>query len=164
MSSELTTKYLDQYRQFLDEITDHISTTRIRMAKAANRETVSLYWWLGEQIVLKQNQYGWGQSVVEKLSHDLKSRFPGMKFGFSPQNLWYMRQFYLEYKDKPILQQAVGEIPWGQNLLIISKVKDDAQRMYYLTQTKKTRLGARYITRSNYDASLSAACLSGKNT
>ena len=137
MMNALTTENLPEYRQFLDEVTNHIRTTRIRVAKAANRETVSLYWWLGEQIVLKQTQYNWGQSVVEKLSHDLKARFLGVKFGFSPQNLWYMRQFYLEYKDKPILQQLVGEIAWGQNLLIMGKVKDVNERLYYLTQTKE---------------------------
>ena len=34
-----------------------------------------------------------------------------------------MRQFYLEYKDVPILQQLVGEFPWGHNnILILSKI------------------------------------------
>jgi len=31
--------------------------------------------------------------------------------GFSSQNLWYMRQFYLEYREYPNFQQVVGEIP-----------------------------------------------------
>lgn len=135
--STLTPEHLPEYKKFLDDITTHIHTTRTRVAKAANRETITLYWWLGEQIVLKQQQYNWGQFVVEKLSHDLKARFPGAKFGFSPQNLWYMRQFYLEYKDKPNLQQFVGEIAWSQNLLIMGKVKDDTERLYYLTKTKE---------------------------
>jgi predicted nuclease of restriction endonuclease-like (RecB) superfamily len=64
-----------------------------------------------------------GKSVVERLSQDLKAEF-SHKTGFSPQNLWYMRQFYLEYHNKPNLQRLVGEIPWGQNLLILSKVKE----------------------------------------
>lgn len=135
--SVLTTEHLPEYHQFLDEITDHIRTTRIRVAKAANRETVSLYWWLGEQIVLKQQQHNWGQSVVEKLSHDLKTRFSGFKFGFSPRNLWQMRRFYLEYRDNLKLQQLVAEIPWGQNLLILERVKNDQEKLYYLTQTKE---------------------------
>lgn len=54
--------------------------------------------------------------MVERLSSDLRKEFPG-ESGFSAQNLWYMRQFYLEYKDYKNLQQLVGEIPWGQNLL-----------------------------------------------
>jgi len=110
----------------------------MRAVQTVNKEVVSLYWWLGEHIVLNQNQHGWGKSLVEKLSKDLKAAFPDAKFGFSPQNLWYMRQFYLEYKDKPNLQQLVGEIPWGQNLLIMSKVKDEAERLYYLNATKES--------------------------
>ncbi|MDF1678057.1 MAG: PDDEXK nuclease domain-containing protein [Legionellaceae bacterium] len=98
---------------------------------------MALYWWLGQHIVSHQEKYGWGKSVVERLSKNLKSAFPDAKFGFSPQNLWYMRQFYLEYRDKQNLQQLVGEIPWSQNLLIMSKVKDDKERLYYLTATKE---------------------------
>ncbi|HHR0741066.1 TPA: DUF1016 N-terminal domain-containing protein [Legionella pneumophila] len=44
-----------------------------------------------------------------------------------------MRQFYLEYQSKSDLQQFVGEIPWGNNLLILSKAKDDDAKLYYLT-------------------------------
>ncbi len=71
---------------------------------------------------------------MERLSQDLKAEF-SQTTGFSPQNLWYMRQFYLEYHNKPNLQRLVGEIPWGQNLLILSKVKDDAAKLYYLKAT-----------------------------
>ena len=43
-----------------------------------------------------------------------------------------LRQFYLEYKNEPILQRLVGELPWGQNILIFSQVKDKKERAYYL--------------------------------
>ena len=55
-------------------------------------------------IVENQTQYGWGKSIVENLSTDLKKEFPGNS-GFSVQNLWYMRQFYIEYKDATILKR-----------------------------------------------------------
>jgi predicted nuclease of restriction endonuclease-like (RecB) superfamily len=42
-----------------------------------------------------------------------------------------MRQFYLAYSDSPNLQQLVGEIPWGSNILIFSKYKDDIEKEYY---------------------------------
>lgn len=64
-----------------------------------------------------------GKSVVEKLSKDLKQEFLNAK-GFSVQNLWYMRQFYLKYSKNKILQQLVGELPWGHNLVILNKIKD----------------------------------------
>ena len=38
----------------------------------------------------------------------------------------------MEYKNDPNLQQLVGEIPWGHNILIFSRVKGKAARAYYL--------------------------------
>ncbi|MAC85223.1 MAG: hypothetical protein CL624_13920 [Arcobacter sp.] len=52
----------------------------------------------------------------------------GEKSGYSTSNLWYMRQFYITYKDSVNLQQLVGEIPWGQNILIFSKSKGIDER------------------------------------
>ncbi|MDX2502970.1 MAG: PDDEXK nuclease domain-containing protein, partial [Gammaproteobacteria bacterium] len=86
---------------------------------------------MGKAIVDQQEQLGWGKSVVEQLSRDLQKTFEG-KSGFSTQNLWYMRQFYIEYQDDIVLQQLVGELPWGQNLAIMSKVKERDARHYYL--------------------------------
>lgn len=54
---------------------------------------------------------------------------------FSARNLWNIKRFYEEYKDEPKLQQAVAEIPWGQNLLIMEKVADFAARRYYIHAT-----------------------------
>jgi predicted nuclease of restriction endonuclease-like (RecB) superfamily len=125
----------DRYKNLLTEIKDKIRNTQISIAKAANTELIQLYWWLGSRIVEKQKEYRWGKSVVERLSKDLKATFPAT-YGFSTQNLWYMRKFYLEYNKLPNLQQLVGEIPWGQNLVIMSKVKDEKAREYYLKATR----------------------------
>lgn len=122
------------YLQFLETTKNQIRLTRIKAAKAIYQQQISLYSWIGQHIVSVQEQYGWGKSVVERLSKDLKQSF-GSTFGFSVQNLWYMRQFYLEYKNYPNLQRFVGEIPWGQNLVIMAKVKDFKAREYYLQAT-----------------------------
>ena len=74
---------------------------------------------------------GWGKSVVERLSGDIETSFPGVT-GFSPRNLWDMKRLYAQYRDDEFLRQLVAEIPWGHNLLIISKVKDSEERKYYL--------------------------------
>lgn len=123
-----------QYLHFLEEIKSEIQKARIRVAKSANRELIQLYWQLGKMITDKQNELGWGKSVVEQLAKDLQKTFDG-KSGYSTQNLWYMRQFYKEYQQDQDLQQLVGEIPWGQNLAIMSKVKDRDARHYYMKAT-----------------------------
>ncbi|MCG3205699.1 MAG: hypothetical protein KCHDKBKB_02422 [Elusimicrobia bacterium] len=68
---------------------------------------IQLYWDIGESIVERQKKFGWGKKIVEKLAHDLRKNFAG-QIGFSTQNLWYMRQFFLTYKDNPILQRFAG--------------------------------------------------------
>lgn len=119
------------YIKFLNGIKSRIASARIKAARSVNKELIKLYWDIGRNIVEQQEKHKWGGAVVEKLANDLKEDFKNT-FGFSVQNLWYMRQFYLEYKNDAILQQAVGELPWGHNILIFSQIKDRKERMYYL--------------------------------
>lgn len=122
------------YLNFLQEIKAQVVQSRLSAARSLNRSLIGLYWSLGQLIVERQESLGWGKSVVERLSADLKAEFPEMK-GFSPQNLWLIRQFYTEYQQAPNLQQLVGEIPWGHNILIMQRVKEEAARRYYLEAT-----------------------------
>lgn len=120
-----------EYIRFLNEIKSRIISARIKAVRSVNKELIKLYRDIGRSIIERQEKYKWGDAVVEKLANDLKEDFKST-FGFSVQNLWYMRQFYLEYKDDAILQQLVGELPWGQNILIFSQIKNKEERAYYL--------------------------------
>ena len=111
------------YISFLNTIKTTILSARIRTYRGLNRELIKLYWDLGKVIVERQKQYGWGQSIVERLSRDLKYEFPNTG-GFSDRNLWDMRRFYEAYKNNTNLRPAVAEIPWGHNLLILNKTND----------------------------------------
>jgi predicted nuclease of restriction endonuclease-like (RecB) superfamily len=124
------------YNQLLAEVKERIRSAQYAALKAVNTELVGLYWDLGRLIVEKQEQSGWGKSVVERLSQDLRREFPGVA-GFSVQNLWYMRQFHLEYREHEKLQPLVGEIAWAHNLVIMSKCKDPLEREFYLRMTRK---------------------------
>ncbi len=127
-------KLPSDYAAFLKIIKRHISESRLQAYRAVNKELITLYWNIGEEIAMRQERDGWGKSVVERLSRDLREEFPGTS-GFSARNLWYMRCFYVEYKDSPILQQLVAEVPWGHNLLIFNKIKGMSERGYYLKMT-----------------------------
>lgn len=61
--------------------------------------------------------------MVEQLANDLKAEFPEMT-GLSRTNLLYMRAFAEGYPDESIIQQAVGQIPWGHNVRILDALKD----------------------------------------
>ena len=135
MNSILTKENKD-YSQFLVEIKERIHKSRYEAAKAVNQEIILLYWDIGRSITEKQQSLGWGKSVVETLSEDLQKEFPGMS-GFSPRNIWYMQQFYAEYKDNTILQPLVAEISWSKHLVIMSKCKAMQERQFYILTTKK---------------------------
>lgn len=119
------------YPRLLREIRERIRSAQYKALKSANKELVGLYWDIGRMIVERQENAGWGRGVVEKLSADIRAEFPGTS-GFSPQNLWYMRQFYLEYRDAPKLQPLVGVLAWSHNLVIMGRCKDPLEREFYL--------------------------------
>ena len=124
------------YAQLLAEVKERVRSAQYAALKAVNTELVGLYWDLGRMIVERQEQAGWGKSVVERLSQDLRREFPGVA-GFSVQNLWYMRQFHMEYRGNEKLQPLVGEVAWAHNLVIMSKCKDPLEREFYLRMTRK---------------------------
>ncbi|WP_343216916.1 PDDEXK nuclease domain-containing protein [Kistimonas asteriae] len=127
----------DGYRPWLQAIKSRIYTAQQRAAITVNQGMLELYWQIGQEILERQQQQGWGSNVVGQLAKDLKSTFPEMK-GFSRANLMYMRAFAESWPDfvtETNVQQAVGQIPWGHNLLLLSKLKDRSQRLLYATKT-----------------------------
>jgi hypothetical protein len=85
------------YADLLEELRARIRTTQIKAALSANRELVALYWHIGRSIVGRQQTEGWGRAVVRRLSADLQRDFPGVA-GFSADNIWRMRSFYLAWQ------------------------------------------------------------------
>lgn len=134
MANKKETILKSDYLKFLKEIKEKIVSARITAYRKLNKELISLYWGIGKLIFERQQQFNWGRSVVEQLAKDLRKDNLGIK-GFSARNLWDMRRFYVEYKDLENLRQLVAEIPWGQNLVIMSKVKAIEEREFYIRGT-----------------------------
>ena len=57
---------------------------------------------IGKLLEEKKIESKHADGIVERLSVDLKSKYPDM--GLSPRNLWDMKKFYLRYNEK--LRQA----------------------------------------------------------
>ena len=128
--SEIARGGLREYATLVAELKDRIRSAQVRATRSVNRELIRLYWDIGKAIVERQKRLGWGKSVVEKLAFDLRVAFPDQT-GFSPQNLWFMRQFYEEIHKQPNLLQLARELPWWHVVTILTKVKDAAEREYY---------------------------------
>lgn len=122
------------YWEVLQKLKSRIRSTQLRAVLKVNEELIALYLEIGKNLSEKHTA-AWGSKIVEQLANDLRTEFPDMK-GFSRSNLFAMRQVYLAYKDSPnSVQQLVGQIPWGHNILIVTKVKEPSIRQWYLTKT-----------------------------
>lgn len=91
---------------------------------------VCLYWDIGNAILNKQKELGWGAKVIDRISFDLKDRFPDMS-GFSPRNIKYMRKFAEIWQDFEIVQQVVAQIPWRANITLMDTLKNNDERIWY---------------------------------
>jgi predicted nuclease of restriction endonuclease-like (RecB) superfamily len=118
------------YAAWLAELKGRIHFAQQRATLAVNRELVLLYWQIGRDILARQAEQGWGAKVIERLALDLRAAFPDMK-GFSRANLMYMRAFAEAWPDAEIVQQLVGRLPWGHNLVLLTRLKDRQQRQAY---------------------------------
>lgn len=128
-----------EFHLFITDIKNKIKHAQLKAFRAVNKELIELYWSIGKAIVEKQKEQGWGNSVVEVLAKELQAEFPGIQ-GFSNSNIWRMKSFYLSYKDdqneSSKLAQAVREIGWSHNVVILEKCKDALEREYYIRMTK----------------------------
>ncbi len=122
------------YGALLADIKEQIRSVQVRASLAVNRELVLLYWQIGREILTQQEQEGWGSKVIERLAKDLKHEFPDLK-GFSSRNLKYMRAFAESWGDELIVQQLAAQIPWFHNCILLDKVKQPEERIWYIQQT-----------------------------
>ncbi|AWK03526.1 DUF1016 domain-containing protein [Flavobacterium crocinum] len=119
------------YRKWLEGIKHKIKNAQLKIAVSANTQLIKLYWELASDILQKQKESDWGDAVLEQLSIDLRLSFPNIN-GFSRRNLYAIRQWYLFYSQRfEFVPQVVAQIPWGHNRLIISKIKEVEQAVFY---------------------------------
>jgi len=129
-----------------DEVVHLIQEARRRALQTVNAELIDLYWRVGEAISRRIAKDGWGQGTVAELSAHIQRREPGVR-GFSPQNLWRMRQFFEAYRDQPKLSTLLRELPWSSNLHILSKTKRPEEREFYLRLATRNRWSVREVAR-----------------
>ncbi len=154
----------EEYVAWRSLIVSRIEQSKLKAIFNVNAELLSLYWSIGNEILQKQTKYGWGAQVIDNLSHDLSVRFPDDR-GYSIRNLKYMRQFAQSYPDFPIVQVPLAQlegirvwdlalsrlraeggefvqvplaqITWYHHISLLSKVKNLAQRAFYIAETVK---------------------------
>ncbi|MET3934922.1 PDDEXK nuclease domain-containing protein [Arthrobacter sp. OAP107] len=120
------------YPELLASVTRQVSTGRSKAISAANQELLASYFAIGQDILDRQSLHGWGARIIDRLSADLKSQFPGAS-GFSPRNLKYMRAFAETWPAEAIVQAPLAQLPWYHHLALIQKLDDPESRLWYAT-------------------------------
>ena len=75
-----------------------------------------------------------GSKFIENLAADIRISFPNVK-GYSVRNLKHMAKFAETYPDEAFVQTVSAQIPWSHNTIILDKVKDADQRVWYIQKT-----------------------------
>ena len=122
------------YAEILRHAVAVIEHARTEIARHINGYVSTAYWEIGQMLHERKIESGYGDSVVRRLSADLKERYP--KMGVSPRQLWNMKKFYERYAghDEKVLR-SVALLPWSHNLLLLSKGFNDATTLYYAQET-----------------------------
>lgn len=119
----------EDYQAFLGQLKDRVRTARLRALRRVNTDLLELYWTIGRDILTRQEAQAWGSGVIGRLAEDLRVAFPAMK-GFSRSNLFYMRGFASAWPE-PIVQQPVGQLPWGHITVLLDKLDTAETRDWY---------------------------------
>ncbi|MBM3295187.1 MAG: DUF1016 domain-containing protein [Candidatus Aminicenantes bacterium] len=124
------------YGRLLADIKERVRSAQYEALRSVNKELVSLYWDIGRMIVERLSGASHGESIVDLLAEDLRAEYPGMA-GFSRRNLFYIREFFLTYRDSQKVQPLVAQIGWSHNLIILQRCKDPLEREFYIRMTRK---------------------------
>ena len=162
-----TLREIDPTRLNLDRefgpLLEIIERAQARVYRAVNRELVGMYWDIGAYVSAKVQAERWGKGVVAEFSTWVRRRLPGLK-GFSPQNVWRMKQLFETYQGNPELSELVRETTWTNNLLIMAGAKTDEARQFYLLLATKHHYGSQELERQIDALLFERTMLSNKTT
>ena len=122
-----------EYEAILRQAVAVIDRTRTMVATTICSAIGSAHWEIGKLLHDRKLESKHGSGVVNRLSYDLKQRYPQM--GVSPRNLWDMKKFYERFcKSEQKLRQAVAVLPWGHTLKLMRKFGEDDNAISYYAQ------------------------------
>jgi len=120
----------EDYRQTLEKLKHQVAQAQVQAQRTINTELIQLYWSIGNEILARQKQQGWGSKIIARLAEDLRAEFPQMR-GFSPRNLQYMTTFARHWNVDDIAPQPVAQLPWGHIRTLLDKPLSQQAREWY---------------------------------
>lgn len=114
---------------FIQEIKQLVAYSRQEAYAAVNQAMVKAYWQIGRRIVEEEQggaeRANYGKQILKQLSVALTEEFGK---GFSVQNLYYFRQFYLTFPE--IFHTPCGILTWSHYRRLLSVTDSQARNWY----------------------------------
>jgi predicted nuclease of restriction endonuclease-like (RecB) superfamily len=144
---------LENLNPLLQIVKEVILKAKSLAYRSSNAIMLNMYWEIG-QLIVEDEQQGnakatYGKATLKSLSKSLTLEFGS---GFDDSNLRNMRQFFLAF---PIRDAVRHELSWT-HYRMISRVKNDAQRVQYInlsiegnwdTRTLQRNIATQYVGR-----------------
>jgi predicted nuclease of restriction endonuclease-like (RecB) superfamily len=117
-----------------------LDEARNKAIRSVNFTMVQAYWHIG-RLIIEEEQNGkeranYGESLIEELSKRLTVDYGK---GFNRTNLWYMRQFYLTFRN---LHAVRGDLTWTYYRLLL-KVENENARDFYMIESVNSNWSTR---------------------
>lgn len=118
------------YGEILRQAVAVIETARNKVAGIVVGASNEMHWNIGQLLYERKIDSKHGDSVVRRLSADLKAAYPQM--GMSVRNLFVMKRFYVRfYQSSPKVQRSVALLPWRHISYLMTKFEDDDTAIEY---------------------------------
>jgi predicted nuclease of restriction endonuclease-like (RecB) superfamily len=128
------------------EVLTLIQTAQQKVIATTNQELIKLYWSIGKYISDRITTSEWGQKTIEQLAAFIQTQEPGIK-GFERRNLYRMRQFYGTYPNSEIVSALLTQLSWTHHTILISRCKNEDERLFYLQLAVTERYSTRELDR-----------------
>ena len=112
----------NDYLLDLSNIKETIRINRNKAKVVVNSHMIMTYYEIGTIINKRKT---WGSKYIERLSNDLKEYGKG----YSRANLYEMMKFADFFAENEIIQQPVGQIPWGTIIILMQKSKSHKEML-----------------------------------
>lgn len=124
-------------------------------------EWVMLCWDVGHSLVRMQANGIPAQPVIEGVSEKLVAEF-GAVADLTPGGIRVMRQFYLDYFERPHLQAILRAISWDCHKIILAHCRDPLQQEFYLDLCRAKALDSEALALALKDRRYEVSAASSK--
>lgn len=157
------------YSDAVKAIKTAILQSQYEAIKSVNEKQLTLYFAIGKYISANTRNGHFGEGAIDAISEQLQKEMPGLR-GFSSTNMKYMRIFYEEWqmlenefqlknsdlsefrqtrltiwKDKDL--SLFFNVGFSIHMLILNKIKDFDERLYYIEKSALEHLSYRELFR-----------------